>query len=778
LLSKGIAFFSVLTVALGLAALLGGNSQAASAGPVTLTGYQQMAVDDVGGNSYIFLSQGAGGNGIAVTDLSGNTITTLDTGDGVEGLALSADGSTLYAAVASGTDAGKVAVITVSSITPTTTTPDQTFDALGTGDIPYSLAIQTGKLWVSYASNGGGAGTGAIGDIDLTSGTFESDSVGGTWYSAPDLAGDPQDGGTLVAVQPGIEPATAATYSTTNGTLATLAPPAFLGGSSNECDFEHQIAVIPGGQQFIAACGGLSGFYAYSAQTLAADQPEFSTGIYPGGVAVNTDGTIAVGTYGPQTAAYVYNADGTLLNVFHLGNGNPELVATNGLAWENTANGPALVAVIQSDGFSVKVFGQATVTQSALTLSGPPTALIGKPVTLTGSLTLSDGAALPANTQVTVTRTGPGSTTATTLPPVQPGSNGSFTVTDTPPAATGTYTYTASYSGDPSVTTAATATAQVTVNLNTATLSLSGPSSVSIGKSVALSGSLTLGNGVQLPSGTTVTVTRTGPGSTGSKTFTVTPTSSGSFTLTDTPSATGAYSYKAQYAGNATTAAATASHAVTVNPLATSLSITTGATTFNYRSTIHVTAHLGTTYTNRTVSIYAQWDGYRGKALLKTGRVNSHGELTVSYTAPHSTTFSVVFTGDAHYAARTVSHDVGIRASVAESIGGYYTSTHYGSTLYRVYHHTADLRESVAVTPNKSGECVKVEVQIYYQGKWYADLTTSCGDLNSASKISGLFSLSQATGYRYRIRADYVRSSKDISNLSNDSGWLYFVVVK
>ena len=30
----------------------------------------------------------------------------------------------------------------------------------------------------------------------------------------------------------------------------------------------------------------------------------------------------------------------------------------------------------------------------------------------------------------------------------------------------------------------------------------------------------------------------------------------------------------------------------------------------------------------------------------------------------------------------------------------------------------------------------------------------------------------------YRIRADYIRSSTDTSNLSNDSGWQYFIVVK
>ena len=92
-----------------------------------------MVVDDVGGNGYIFLSQGlssgalgTGGPsqtaGIVVTDLSGNYVTTLDAGYGAEGLALSPDGGTVYAAMSR---ASAVAAIDVSSITPTTTVPSQ-----------------------------------------------------------------------------------------------------------------------------------------------------------------------------------------------------------------------------------------------------------------------------------------------------------------------------------------------------------------------------------------------------------------------------------------------------------------------------------------------------------------------------------------------------------------------------------------------------------------------------------------------------------------------------
>ena len=110
------------------------------------------------------------------------------------------------------------------------------------------------------------------------------------------------------------------------------------------------------------------------------------------------------------------------------------------------------------------------------------------------------------------------------------------------------------------------------------------------------------------------------------------------------------------------------------------------------------------------VSIYARAFGGTSQTLLRSGRVDSRGELSVSYAPAHSTAFSAVFRGDARYAPKTVIRDVYVRAAVSASIGGYYTSTHIGGTLYRVFHHTAALRLAVAVAPNKRGECVTVQV--------------------------------------------------------------------
>ncbi|GAA3041216.1 hypothetical protein [Streptomyces glomeratus] len=56
---------------------------------------------------------------------------------------------------------------------------------------------------------------------------------------------------------------------------------------------------------------------------------------------------------------------------------------------------------------------------------------------------------------------------------------------------------------------------------------------------------------------------------------------------------------------------------------------------------------------------------------------------------------------------------------VAETLGGYYTSTTYGGTTYRVYHHTVNPRVTATVTPHKSGQCEHFQVQEYYSGAWH-----------------------------------------------------------
>jgi hypothetical protein len=305
------------------------------------------------------------------------------------------------------------------------------------------------------------------------------------------------------------------------------------------------------------------------------------------------------------------------------------------------------------------------------------------------------------------------------------------------------------------------------------TLTLSGPGTADITKALALSGKLTLTTGVAL-SRDVVTVTRTQTGSGASRKFTLTTAPNGSFQLKDTPPALGKYTYTAVFAGASGVLGTSAAHVASVVKIPTALTVTTSGTDFNYQATASVTAHLGPTYTGRTVSIYGQVVGSSAKKLLRSGRVNAHGELAASYRAQHSTTFSVVFAGDARYAPRTASRTVYVRAQVAASLSGYYGINRSG---YALYHAANRLKIASSVAPDKHGQCVQFAVQEYYQGAWQALQFTSCVTLSKSSSATTTFNLTQADkGYPYRIRANYLRSASDRSNLDADSSWRYFMV--
>jgi hypothetical protein len=357
-------------------------------------------------------------------------------------------------------------------------------------------------------------------------------------------------------------------------------------------------------------------------------------------------------------------------------------------------------------------------------------------------------------------------------------SDGSFSAVTNAPETPGTYIYVAIYNGSTGIPPAI-ATHTLTVTPGVATLSMTAPSTGHVGDNLTLTGTLSVGTG-SLPAGAEVGITRTVAGAGAeTKSVSVTTTSSGTFSWTDTPPVAGSYTYTASYAGNSAIGAAETVRQVTVAGAPSKLTVTTGATTFNYKPTVHVSAHLGTSHTNRTVAIYAQSLGSTTKRLIKSGPVNRYGDLTVAYQAAHSTTFSATYSGDAWYAPVTVMHTVYVHAKTSLAISGYYASERVGGVTYRLYHHTAHLNAAVVVAPNKAGECVKLEVQEYYRGGWHANVATGCGTLDSASELAGYLELNTADrNYPYRVRADYIRSVSDSGNLGADSGWRYFMAEK
>lgn len=656
-LTLGLSVSGLLTVSGPLAAT---SAQAATSTTLPITSFYQIVADTAHG--HLFISQGtkSAGSQILVTNLAGQQVATIDGQDGVTGIALSPDGKTLYAA-----DAFSHAVTAID----TATLQQAASYPLGDGNTPADVAVQSGKVWVSYDT--GTVGESAIGDIDLsaTSPAFQTQAAMGGWYAAPQLAADPQDTGVLVAVEPGMSPASVASYNVATDPATVTAPSTSL----QNCDNEQDVAVAPGGAQFVLACGAPYDHYRYRTADLSV-AGFYPTSPYPNAVAIDADGTVAAGTQNDPSDPdlYVFNSDaGTPLNTFSLNSSGDDLMP-RGLAW--AADGSQVFAVLQDSagtGYGLQVISEPAFTQSALSLTGPSTASLARSVKLTGKLTFSTGT----------------------------------------PAA-----------------------------------------------------------------GTPISAVRSIPGGT-SKTFSLSTAANGSYSLTDTPPGPGRYTYTASYGGSTTVAPATTSFAVNVTRIPTSLSVTTKSATFTYKPTVPVTAHLGKTHTNRTVSIYAQPFGRTTRTLVKTGRVNSSGNVTVRYAAAHSTTFSAVFSGDADYAARTVTRVIYVRARVSESLTGQYRRTRVHGRTYWLFHRHGTLRAHAIVAPDKSGQCVTFDVQEYYRGTWHPSAASGCVHLSRASKASAAFGLTRAdVGFRYRIRVDYTRSSKDTTNRNNVSAWRYLII--
>ncbi|MEU6094446.1 hypothetical protein [Streptomyces sp. NPDC047079] len=844
-LTAAISLVAGLTTA--TVGLSGSAAWADSTAALPLSHYSHMLVDSA--HQHIFFSQGAGSTGIVVTDLSGDPVTTIEGEQGATGLALSADGGTLYAALA---DGDAVASVDTAALTESTRWPT------GTGSAPASVAVAGGRVWYGYTADG----MGAIGSVDPSAAdpAATPQPAMSHWSAAPLLT---TGGGVLAAAEPQQSLSHVATFDVSSGTASAKADTLVGGGTATG------FQVTGDGTTVLVAAPQQAALQAYRTSDLAGASPSvYYTGgsnSGPNSLAVDADGTIAVGsTSGPAAGVHLYAGSHTLAEN-HVGFPSGT-VAPDGLEWG--ADGLTLYAVTRdsSGAYTLDVLSDPKLSDTQLTLDPPKYAVPTQQYGVTGSL--STRGLLPAGASLQVTRDG------TALPDATAGNDGSFTISDTRQDA-GAYTYQVTYAGD---ATHRAATASLTVYVARLQTTLV-PPEVSSAKpgSVVFTGSLMsqLGLG-SLPQGTTVQVSRTNedtqettqlpsvgvdpatteftvtdaPGVAGRFTYhlsyagdatheptvsdpsmqvspyapaltlkapttatrgaaltftgtlgdapygsgetvtvsradgahTTTPVkwtvpvgADGTITVKDTPSIGGANTYTVSYPGDAAHQPATASAIVQVSRTATAVSVTTNASSYAYGATATVTAHLGTTYNSRTVSLYAQPYG-GNKTLVKTGTVDSHGNLSATYKPTRNTTFTAAFAGDYRYAPATASRTAYDQVKIAQTLGGYYTSTTYGGTTYRVYHHTAKPRVTATVTPNKSGQCEHFQIQEYYGGAWHTLSTSGCLSLDRNSTAAAQLTLSHAVDQRFRVRSEYVHSTKDNTNLSTWSGWLYFTV--
>jgi hypothetical protein len=305
-------------------------------------------------------------------------------------------------------------------------------------------------------------------------------------------------------------------------------------------------------------------------------------------------------------------------------------------------------ATVEAFGTNAAATASASLTTgpmaTTLTVSVPSTAVASAPLTVSGQLT-SLGAVV-AGAPVSVTRSGcDGGWTGTAI--TTP--NGSWSTSDLSPPV-GTCTYRASYDGDTRHAPSEASAASI-VSLGRTGLTLVAPARAEVGSSLALRGALSTGT-AGLP-GAAVTVNRSGC-STGVWSASTVTAADGTWSATDSAAPVGSCTYTAVYSGSDRHDASRASATTQVDLRTPALSMAVVRGAGSAKKTAYVTAQLGATLSNRTLTVTAQPSG-GAEVTLASAAVDSAGRLTASYTPRTTTTYRVTFAGDAWYAPRTIA---------------------------------------------------------------------------------------------------------------------------
>ncbi|MFC9428316.1 YncE family protein [Streptomyces sp. NPDC056987] len=409
---------------IGTALLIGGTTAPASADSATAlpsTSYRDIVVDDV--NDHVFISDPSGSS-VVVTDYAGQVVKQITSENGAAGLAVSADSSTVYVALPSA-DA-------ISAIDTGTLTEKNRYQT-GAGTSPESLALAGGKIWFSH----GATGRAGIGSVELSG----SDPVitlnqSSGWYYAPTLASSPADPNVLVAGDRGLSPATLAVYDASTGLQQRVKRTFFDAPAMSDL---NDFAVTPDGQNIVTASGTPYRHQVVRTSDLSANGT-YPTDAYPNAVAIAPDGTVAAGGDGSQL--YVFRAGAEApLRTYSRG-----LQLAAGLAWAPDDN---RLFAVTGDYLgahpTLHVLIDAGKAESALTLLAPSTAVRGRPLVVTG--TLSAGEQFGSGTTVEVTRTDPRTPDGVSIGSFAVAADGTFQFTDRPRVA-GQVTYVVRYAGD------------------------------------------------------------------------------------------------------------------------------------------------------------------------------------------------------------------------------------------------------------------------------------------------------------------------------------------
>ncbi|MFF5534630.1 Ig-like domain repeat protein [Streptomyces cinerochromogenes] len=312
-----------------------------------------------------------------------------------------------------------------------------------------------------------------------------------------------------------------------------------------------------------------------------------------------------------------------------------------------------------------------------------------------------------------------------------------------------------------------------------ATVTVDAPATAARAKQLTVKGKVA--SKVAVPAGTKLAVTRTDLESPKGKSLAAAVTKAdGTFSFTDTPPSGGKVTYKVAYAGDADHAAASGSDSVEVSRAKPTLTINNNGKVYSYGKDVRFTAHLGKTYTNRTVEIWADpFGGDKPNKLVKSGKVNSDGNLSVTLDLKRDTKVTAKFKGDSRYTSASAASTVGAQVSVSTSVSNHYKSKYTWNHTYYFFHKTKNPLITTRM-PYYPGRAQKFEFEVYYQGRWYpGDPAYFKLGSDGVSRVTITGDHGEDVGWRFRVRSSYINSaSGDTVNSTTHGAWKYFTFTR
>lgn len=311
------------------------------------------------------------------------------------------------------------------------------------------------------------------------------------------------------------------------------------------------------------------------------------------------------------------------------------------------------------------------------------------------------------------------------------------------------------------------------------TVTVDAPATATRGKKLTVKGKVA--SKVAVPAGTRLTVTRTDLESPRGKPLAAAVTrADGTFSFTDTPPSGGKVKYTVAYAGDAAHTAGSGSDTVEVSRDKVTLTINNNGKVYAYGKDVKFTAHLGKTYSNRTVEIWADPFGPdKPNKRVKTGKVNSDGNLSVTLDLKRDTKVTAKFAGDSRYKPASAASTVGAQVSISTSLSNHYKAKPAWGHTYYFFHKNKNPLVTTKM-PWYPDRAQKFEFEVYYQGRWYpGDPAYFKLGSDGVSRVSITGNHSEDVGWRFRVRSSYINSaSGDTVNSTTHGAWKYLTFTR